>query len=330
LTERWREALNEDPVDWLLETADPAVRHLALVDLLDEPADSNRARRARAAAMRTGPMAAILDHQEGDGFWVKPGAGYGPKYTGTVWSLMFLEQMGADPRDRRVRAACRYVLDHTQAPNGGFGWSGVNSAVVHCLNGNVLRALVVFGFLDDPGVRSSIDWQVGAITGDDPPRWHPSTTSGPGFECGINGQLPCAWGAVKALRGLAAIPPRRRSKPVRRAIDDGVTFLLSRDLAVADYPTDTRISPNWHRFGFPSGYVADALQAVEVLAELGRAKDPRLTNILDMLIRKQDAHGMWRNEHPYRGKLWAEIDPPRSPSKWVTLRACRVLKAALG
>lgn len=330
VSERWRSVLRADPVDWLLETADPAVRHLTLVRLLDEPPDSARARRARAAGMRTGPIAAILDAQDDEGFWVKPGSGYGPKYTGTTWSLIFLEQMGADPRDRRIRAACRYVLDHTQAPNGGFGWAAVDSDIVHCLNGNLLRSMIAFGFLDDPGVRASIDWQVRAITGEDPPRWYRWTTSGPGFECGINGQLPCGWGAIKALRGLAAIPPRRRTKPVKGAIDDGVAFLLSRDLAVADYPTDTKVSPNWHRFGFPSGYVADALQAVEVLAELGRARDRRLGNVLDLLISKQDAHGRWRNEYPYRGKLWSAVDPPRQSSKWVTLRACTVLRAALG
>ena len=40
-------------------------------------------------------------------------------------------------------ARCDYVLAHAQAPNGGFGWSATNSTVVHCLNGNLLRALLV-------------------------------------------------------------------------------------------------------------------------------------------------------------------------------------------
>ena len=31
----------------------------------------------------------------------------------------------------------------------------------------------------------------------------------------------------------------------------------------------------------------------------------------------------------YRGKLWVDTDPPRAPSKWVTLRACRALKGAV-
>jgi hypothetical protein len=326
----WRSPLRGDPVPWLLEREDPAIRHLALRELLDEPADAPSVRRARAAAMRVPPISPILDAQEAPGYWVKPGSGYGPKYTGTVWSLMFLDQMGADPRDRGIRRACRYVLEHTQAPNGGFGWSNRNGGVVHCLNGNLLRALIDFGLQDDPSVRASVEWQARSITGERFDGYYRWATAGSGFRCGINGTEPCAWGAIKALRGLAAIPPRRRTRVVRDAIDVGVDFLLSRDPAIADYPTDTAVSANWFRFGFPSGYVADVLQNLEVLAELGRAKDPRLCHAIELVLSKQDQEGRWRNEHRYHRRLWTDVDPHRGPSKWVTLRACRVLKAAAG
>jgi hypothetical protein len=328
--EPWRSALRDDPVPWLLERDDPAVRHLALVALMDEPADALSVRRTRAASMRVPPISSILEAQDDEGFWVRSGSGYGPKYTGTVWSLMFLDQMGADPRDRKVQRACSYVLSHAQAQNGGFGWSPQSSAVVHCLNGNLLRALIDFGRIDEPGVRASIDWQARSITGDGFTDYHRWATAGPGFGCGINGTEPCAWGAIKALRALAAIPPRRRTRSVRAALDQGVAFLLSRDPAAADYPTDTRVSPTWFKLGFPSGYMADVLQNLEVLAELGHAKDRRLEHALELVLAKQDTHGRWRNEYSYRGKLWADVEMPRAPSKWVTLRACAVLKRALG
>lgn len=326
----WRAALNADPVPWLLEPSDPAVRHLALRSLLDEPEEAAVVRRARAAAMRADPILSTLAAQHPDGYWVRPGPGYGPKYTGTVWSLSFLDQMGADPRDRRIHGACAYVLAHTQARNGGFGGQGQNSTVVHCLNGNLLRALVGFGWLDDERVRHAIEWQARSITGEGFDGWYRWATAGPGFACGINGGLPCAWGAIKALRGLARIPPRRRTAPIRRAIAQGVDLLLSRDPAVADYPTDTKVSANWFRLGFPSGYVADMLQNLEVLAELGHARDPRLARAIDLVLSKQDRDGRWRNEQPYRGKTWVPVERWGGSSKWVTLRACGVLKQALG
>ena len=90
---------------------------------------------------------------------------------------------------------------------------------------------------------------------------------------------------------------------------------------------NTRPSGSWFRLGFPSGYVADVLQNVEVLCELGHGTDPRLRNAIDWLLTKQDALGRWRNEYAYNGKTWVDIEPQGQPSKWVTLRACRVLKA---
>jgi hypothetical protein len=326
----WRDALNGDPLPWLLEEETPAVRHLALRWLLDEPETSPEARRARAAAMRADPIAATLAAQHTGGFWVKPGSGYGPKYTGTVWSLMFLEQLGADPDDPGIQRACAHVLEHTQAPSGGFGMGGQNSSVVHCLHGNLLRALVGFGWLDDERVQAAITWQAASITGDGFDGWYRWATSGPGFSCGINSGLPCAWGAIKALRGLARVPPERRSPHVERAIAHGVAFLLSRDPAAADYPAGNRVSPNWFKLGFPSGYVADVLQNLEVLAELGHAEDPRLAHAVEAVLARQDGRGRWKNEKAYERLTWVPFERQRSPSKWVTLRACRVLRAALG
>ena len=329
-------SLNGDPLTWLLEEDSPAVRHLALRLLLDEPEDAPAVRRARSKAMRAPPIAPILEHQHPDGFWERPGRGYGRKYTGTVWSLIFLDQMGADGNDRRVAHACEYVLAHTQASNGGFGASGSvserpppPSAVYHCLNGNLLRAMIDFGRFEDERVHRAIDWQARSITGEGFDGYFRSGTTGPGFGCAVNEAHPCAWGAIKALRGLAAIPPRRRAVHVLRAIAGGVEFLLSRDPALADYPTGTSVSSSWFKLGFPSGYVADVLQNLETLAELGRAKDPRLEAALAWLLSQQDEHGRWRNRYPYAGKLWAEVDRPGEPSKWVTLRALSFIRHAV-
>ena len=167
------------------------------------------------------------------GFWVKPGPGYAPKYSGTVWNLMFLEQMGADPADERVQAACRYVLDHTTVATGGFGCSGSHlERQPSALQRPPLperepdtRPRSRFGHLDDPRVQAAVDWAARTITGEDVDRWY-AYTPGPGFACGINEDLPCAWGAAKEMRALAAIPPRRRTARVKRAIALGVEFLL--------------------------------------------------------------------------------------------------------
>ena len=90
------------------------------------------------------------------------------------------------------------------------------------------------------------------------------------------------------------------------------------------------MSSSWFKLGFPSGYVADVLQNLEVLGELGRARDPRLAHATEWLLSQQDDHGRWPNRYPYSGKLWADVDRRGEASKWVTLRACVFLRRALG
>jgi hypothetical protein len=135
---------------------------------------------------------------------------------------------------------------------------------------------------------------------------------------------------VKALRGLARIPVDRRSPLVARAIEAGIEFLLSHDPATADYPMgwgNTRPSRSWFKLGFPSGYVTDVLEVLEVLCELGMANAGQLDAGVQWLLAKQDSGGRWRNEYAYNGKTWVDIEPHGRPSKWVTLRACRVVRA---
>jgi hypothetical protein len=335
----WISRLRDDPRPWLLDEATPAVRHLALRQLADLPPDDADVAAARRAAMTTDPIAAMLAAQDPAGWWGAPGSDYLPKYASTIWTLVFLDQMGADGADPRIRTACAYVLDHSQTAAGGIGAvSGAAaerrpppSSAIHCLNGNVLRALLGFGWLDDERVGRAIDWQAAAITGEGDIRFYASSMPGPGFRCGANDGQPCAWGATKAVLALARIPAGRRGPPVQRALDAGVAFLLSRDPAVADYPMgwgNTKPNGSWFKLGFPSGYVTDVLQVLEALCEAGAAGDPRLGPAIEWLLAQQDERGRFANRYAYGGKMVVDIDEPGQPSRWVTLRACRVLKAA--
>ncbi len=101
----WRRRSWTEQLPWLLEPSSPAVRHVALRDPVDRPPDDADLATARAAAMVDGPIAAIPAAQHPDGYWEKPGPGYATKYRGTVWQVIFLDQLGADPADERIRRA---------------------------------------------------------------------------------------------------------------------------------------------------------------------------------------------------------------------------------
>jgi hypothetical protein len=329
---RWLERVRVNPLPWLLEYDTPAVRAATLQRLLDESPDAPQVRETRAAAMDSDPIKSILAAQDPAGWWAKPGPGYAPKYRGTVWQVIFLDQLGADARHPQVARACDYVLDRTVAPGGWNGASGIAreaqplpSRMIHCLNGSLLRALIDFGRLDDERVQAAIDRAARGITDEGMTRWY-----APGFACAADDQ-PGAWGALNELGALARIPYDRRSPLVRRAIAEGVAFLLSRDPLDADYPMGwghPGSSARWFRPGFPSGYVSDVLQTLEVLAEVGHGPDQRVSRALGWLESRQDAAGRWPNLSAYNGKTWVDFEQQGAPSKWVTLRACAVLRAA--
>jgi hypothetical protein len=322
--------LQDDPLPWLLEPdlVNPAIRYFALRELLDCPQNEPEVREAKGEIMKSGPVPAILDVQASEGYWAKAGTGYSPKYRATTWQIILLVELGADPDDERVRKGCEYLLNHSLAPNAAFSvyQSLVPSGALHCLNGNLLYALLRLGYGNDPRVHSALNWQAQAIIGGEGIRYYKSGTTGPGFACGINLGQPCGWGAVKAMKALSAIQPEDRSPAVQRAINTGVEFLLSRDPAEADYPYTERVSSTWFKLGFPLSYWSDVLEVVAVLTNLGYGNDPRLANAIRFILGKQNAQGRWKLENSLNGKMWIDIERRGKPSKWVTLRVMRFLK----
>ena len=335
----WKDKLNKDPIPWLLEPDkfQPAIRYFTLRDIAGCNQDSSEIQEARTAIMSTGPVPKILNAQKQEGYWSKPGPGYSPKYQGTVWQVIFLAQLGADGAHPAVRAACEYVLCHSIASHGGFSVNGTPSTFIHCLAGNLGAALIDLGWLGDQRLQSALEWQARMITGtgiadskskNTSERYY-AYTPGPLFACGPNGGLPCAWGGVKAMLALSKVPPPLRTQTMNSAIDQGLEFLFSHDPAVADYPFGfgNKPSSSWFKFGYPIGYVTDVLQNLEVLVAMGQANCPRLAHALEMVESKQDSQGRWKMEYSLNGKMWADIEKKGQPSKWVTLRAVRVLKA---
>jgi len=337
----WQTQLRGDSVFWLLKSDSPNVRYLAMRDLLDLPPDDKKLKAARKSAHKEGPIAVVLSKMEDEGYWVKAGPGYNPKYKSTVWSMILLAQLGASVmEDKRVVQACDYLLSHALVDGGKFTsiTSGAPSGTIDCLQGNLCWSLAAMG-CDDPRLDLANEWMARTLTGEgiapkeekDAAVRYYAYKSGPNFACGVNGGLPCAWGGVKVMLALSRLPVQKRSALIKRAIREGVNFLFGVDPSTADYPTRTGGKPNrgWWKFGFPVFYVTDILQVAEALTGLGYGRDPRLANTLELIRSKQDEEGRWPQEYESRGKTWLEFGTKKQPNPWVTLRALRVLKSAI-
>jgi hypothetical protein len=203
----WNADRTLDPLPWLLDTASPGVRYLALRDLLDLPANDAELRAARQQAHKAGPIAAILEAMHPDGYWVEPGPGYYPKYTSTVWSIILLAELGATVEaDERIATACNYILEHALTPGGVFSVSGSASGTADCLQGNLCWALTTLGCCDDR-LELAYEWMARTVTGEGLAPLEDKHAAlryyagkcGPTFACGSNNKLPCAWGGVKVM-----------------------------------------------------------------------------------------------------------------------------------
>ena len=319
------------PIDWLLEVdeTNPSIRYFTLKDLLEAPQNDRQVRAARAAVMHSGPVPVILDAQDPSGWWAKAGSGYSPKYRATSWSLFILAELGADPVDERIRRGCEYYLDNAVAKNEAFSVYNPPSprGALHCLNGNMIFALQRHGYGQHPTVQKARHYLVELVMDPQPP----NKSAGPGysgFNCWVNEGKPCAWGANKAARALLETPGEAQDEKIERALAACADFLLSNDPTTAGYPYTDKISPTWFKLGFPLSYWSDVLETVSNLVDMGYGYDPSLEPAFDWIRGKRNKEGRWALRNTLNGKMWADIEKRGKPSKWVTLRALRVMKKA--
>ena len=65
----WQNQLNGDALSWVLEEDSPGIRYLAMRDLLDLAHDDPELQVVRTKAHMDGPIAAVRDEMEKDGYF---------------------------------------------------------------------------------------------------------------------------------------------------------------------------------------------------------------------------------------------------------------------
>ena len=331
--------IDQATLDWLLEPENPTVRRDTLRHLLDRPEDDPEVVEAGRAIMRNGPVPEILSQQAPEGFWGIDDRFYLDKYAGTVWQLLMLAELGADPQDGRIAAACRFILDHAQErTSGGFSINGTRehggrpSKVIPCLTGNMVYSLIRLGHLDDPRTQAGIDWICRYQRCDDgdglsaglPQDWAKTWPYSRYDMCW--GNHTCHMGVVKALKALAAIPEIGRSPAVAGKIGELTEYMLAHHVYKKSHAPDQVARPGWMKFGFPLMYQSDALEVLGILASLG-CRDDRMRDALALVRSKQGSNFRWPMENTFNGKMRVDIEKKGRSSKWLTLRAVAALRA---
>jgi hypothetical protein len=326
----WAARLKEEPIEWLLEEGDPSVRYLTLRDLLGRRPGNSELEEARARIMKVGPVPRILSKQNPEGHWGEPRDFYQrSKYKGTVWNLITLAELCADPEDERIKAACEFVIRWSQdRSSGGFsaigegGTGGREGYVFSCLTGNMAFSLIRLGFGEDPRLRRALDWITRymryEIVSQAPKAW-------PYIYDDCWRDHTCRSGAVKTLKALAEVPESGRTKEMRKRVEEGTEFLLAQRI-FRKPPELLEISrKEWLMLGFPLMWNTDLLEILGIMARLG-VRDQRMDEAIELVLSKQWDNGRWKQENRFRGRFLTTIERNGQDSKWVTLNALRALR----
>ncbi len=323
--------LKADPTDWLLQDDNPSVRYLTLKDLLGKKEQDDEVSEARARIMEVGPVPKILAKQNPDGSWEVPEDFYSrTKYRGTVWNLIVLAELRADPEDAKVNAACEFVMKWSQdRSSGGFSHRGTGqrggqrSGVICCLTGNMAFSLSRLGYARDPRVIKALDWITTymryEIVSEAPQEW-PYTS----FHCWRD--HTCRSGAVKTLKALAEVPKKERTKAIQAKIEEGAEYLLAQHIFKKPPGLRSVARKEWLKFGFPLMWNTDILEILDILTRLGY-RDERMNEAMEVVLSKQGEDGRWRQENRFNGRFATTIERNGAASKWVTLNAMRTLAA---
>jgi len=303
-------------VTWLLGAKTPSIRYRALTDLLGYPAEDASIAQARQALMTSGPVPAILARQTKTGAWSGERSYYTPKYVSSHWSMLLLTELSVDGDDPRFRQGVRHMLDATaddlsrRLDSHTLGFS--------CFWGNLLRYAFHSGIADDAQMDKVIHYAVRDLQ------------VGP-CRCVHNGGYACAWGVVRTLWGLAAIPQARRTPDIDQAIQQGVEFLLgSFRLTEANYPARSAggVNPLWFELNYPLFYQADILFTLRVVEALDTLDHPGAQAALDWLAQRQGRNGRWQGSSPFRQRTWRELGDREETERWVSLHVARILRRA--
>jgi hypothetical protein len=308
----------DDAVQYLL-TGDPAIRWQVLRDLLDAPADQVAAERARVATEGWG--ARLLAEQNDDGLW--DGGVYRPgwvdeerpffdAWTATHFSLETLRDLGADPSAVPVRRAIDLVRDRVLWDHGGRPY--FDGETEPCVNGTVLASAAYFGAGGDAVVETLLarhlpdgGWNCWAEGPETPSSFHSTI-------CVLEGLL--AWEEA----GGASAPARE----ARRA---GEEYLLERHL-LRRRSTGDVVDPRFAMPAFPTRWYYDVVRALEYFRRARPDRDPRCAEAVEVVRDKRLPNGLWNLEQTHMGPVLFELEQEEEgrPSRWITLRALRVLR----
>jgi hypothetical protein len=307
-----------------LMSGDPAIRWQTLRDLLDAPEAEWQAERQRT--LETGWGAQLLAQQDADGIW---GSGlYSPKWISSTYTLLALIDIGIPVDYAPARQGARLLLDRMLAETCDEVFARKLKDMDRCIVGMLLQIAAYFDVGDPARIGAILDnllqermpdggWNCrkGRKMSNRPAPHHSS------FHTTFN--------VLDGLREYVEQGRGPRREEILAAEAGARELMLQHHLVYSDH-TGQVINPHFTRLAYPYRWHYSLLRGLEYFARAGAPRDDRLQQAIDLLNEKRRDDGLWKLEHKYAAKVFFNMEPVGKPSRWITLRAMRVLKFAGG
>jgi hypothetical protein len=312
-------------INWLLdpEQSDPSIRWQVMHDLLESPESEWQADRAEVETEGWGER--LLGLEDEDGQWaggahfpsdfVWGGDERGQPWTSTSHSLSQLREFGFDPSTARARRMVELIGENARWEHDNQRyWEG---EVEPCINGQLVANGAYFGVDMSPVVERLVGERL------EDGGWNCEAENG-SVRSSFDTTIDVLEGLLEFERVTGGTPESREARLA------GEEYLLKRSLfrrLSTGEPADER----YLNFLHPNRWHYDVLRALDYFraaSELtGAAPDPRLAEPIEHVRSRRLDDGTWPLDWNPVGRTWFDVDDGNGkPSRWITLRAMRVLK----
>jgi hypothetical protein len=300
-------------IAWLLE-GDPSIRYQTLRDLVR--ANVKDIKKERQRILNEGWGGRLMELQEENGTWSN--ALYSPKWTSTFYTLLLLKQFGA-LNDKKSTKACKILLDKGfYIKDGGINYWKTWKQGECCVTGMLLSMLCHFQFEDDRKHRM-VEYLISEQMPDK------------GWNCErYKGAKHSSFHTtISVLEGLweyeKEFPNSDLTQFIQIKQNEGIEFLLKHHLYKSN-TTWKAVDLKMIRLSFPPRWHFDIMRCLDYFQERKIKKDQRMIDALNLLLKKQTTDGFWKLEIEYPAKNFFKMEKVGKKSRWITLRALRILK----
>lgn len=297
--------------DWLLE-GDVAIRYQVYRDLLGEERNDLQDKIAREGWGKQ-----LLTQRHAQGHWGQ--AFYQPKWISSHYTLLDLRNLCLNPNNDLVRESIDLILKSHKAEDGGL-MLGPSTAVHSdvCVNGMFLNYASYFN-AGQRELKDVVDGLLGELMPDG------------GFNCvterggAVHSSLHSTLSVLEGLLEFQKAGYQYRQREVEAARRSGEEFILQHHLFLSDR-TGAVINKNFLRFPYPCRWKYDVLRAMDYFQNADRSWDPRMSEALEVILKKRVKNGTWKLNAAYAGRVHFTMEKAGKSSRWNTLRALRVLR----